>query len=286
MRDFIGRQENLFIATADKHGECDCSARFGRPGFVRVLNDNYLIFPEYRGNGVMASMGNILENPHIGMIFVDFFESTVGLHVNGKARIIEHEKLLDYGSDLPRDVIDEINTEGNRRPERWIMVEVEEAYIHCSKHIPLMKKLDKKIDWGTDSAIAKRSDFFDLENISLYDRIGGDTAIDVVLDKFYRKILMDDSIKHFFDDINITVQLGEQKNFLKMVFGGFPKGQYSMADLRASHQRLVAKGLNDKHIACVMKHLKDTLQELDVPENEIQTMMETLETMRDDVVNR
>ncbi|OQK16163.1 hypothetical protein AU255_13745 [Methyloprofundus sedimenti] len=286
MREFIGRQENMFIATADKHGECDCSARFGNPGFVRVLNNNYLIYPEYRGNGVMASMGNILENPRIGMIFVDFFESTVGLHVNGKARIIEHEKLLDYGSELPRDVIDEIHIEGKRRPERWIMVEVEEAYIHCSKRIPLMKKLDKKIDWGTDSAIAKRSDFFDLENISLYDRIGGDAAIDVVLDKFYRKILMNDRIKHFFDDINITVQLGEQKNFLKMVFGGFPEGQYSTAELWASYQRLVANGLNDKHFDCVMTHLKDTLQELEVPENEIQTMMKMLETTRDDFLKR
>ena len=286
MSEFIGRQETLFIATADKHGECDCSARFGHPGFVRVLNDKYLIYPEYRGNGVMASMGNIVENPHIGMIFVDFFESTVGLHVNGNARIIEHEKLLDYGSDLPRDVIDEIHTEGNRRPERWVMVEVEEAYIHCSKHIPLMKKLDKKIDWGTDSAVAKRSDFFDLENISLYDRIGGDAALDVVLDRFYRKILMDDSIRHFFDDINMTAQLDKQKNFLKMLFGGFPKEQYSVTDLRASHQRLVANGLNDKHFDRVLKHLKDTLQELDVPANEIQTMMETLETTRDDILNR
>ena len=53
-----------------------------------------LLCPEYRGNGVMASMGNILENSHIGMTFIDFFENTIGLHVNGKAKIVENDELL------------------------------------------------------------------------------------------------------------------------------------------------------------------------------------------------
>jgi predicted pyridoxine 5'-phosphate oxidase superfamily flavin-nucleotide-binding protein len=143
MKEFIAKQEVLFIATSDKHGDCDCSFRFGKPGFVRALNDNYLVYPEYRGNGVLASQGNMTENPHIGMIFVDFFESTAGLHVNGKAKIVENEVLNQFRKDLPSEVIEEINTEGRFRPERWIMVEVEEAYIHCSKHIPLLKKSGK-----------------------------------------------------------------------------------------------------------------------------------------------
>ena len=49
MKEFIAGQEILFIATADKHGDCDCSFRFGKPGFVRALNDNYVVYPEYRG---------------------------------------------------------------------------------------------------------------------------------------------------------------------------------------------------------------------------------------------
>ena len=85
MREFIAEQEMLFIGTADSHGECDCSFRSGLPGFVRVLNEKTLIYPEIRGNGVMASLGNVSENEHIGMLFVDFCESTVGLHVNGQA---------------------------------------------------------------------------------------------------------------------------------------------------------------------------------------------------------
>ena len=287
MMEFILKQESLFIATSDKHGECDCSARFGQPGFVRVLNEKYLVSPEYRGNGVMASLGNITENPHIGMIFIDFYETSVGLHVNGKARIIENADLLNYEGALSTDIIEEIQKEGNRKPERWIMVEVEEAYIQCSKHIPLLKKQDKTIDWGTDSEIAKRSDFFQLSELSLYDRIGGDAAIDIVLDRFYRKILMDNSIRHFFDDINMSAQLEKQKIFLKMAFGGLGKEHPFKGDnLRESHRRLVAKGLNDSHFDRVLKHLKDTLYELDVPEHEINNMMETLESTRDDVLDR
>ena len=70
MREFIGRQELVFIATADSRGECDASLRSGLPGFVHVLNEKTLIYPEYRGNGVLASLGNLSENPHIGMMFL------------------------------------------------------------------------------------------------------------------------------------------------------------------------------------------------------------------------
>ncbi len=69
MRRYVTEQEMVFIATADSSGECDCSFRGGLPGFVRVLDENRLAFPEFRGNGVMASLGNISENPHIGMWF-------------------------------------------------------------------------------------------------------------------------------------------------------------------------------------------------------------------------
>ena len=94
MRELILKQEMVFIAPADSKGECDCSVRAGKQGFVRVSNKKTLLYPEYRGNGVIASMGNILENPHIGMTFIVFFENTIGLHVNGKAKIVENDELL------------------------------------------------------------------------------------------------------------------------------------------------------------------------------------------------
>src|SRR4051794_18714689 len=62
MREYIAAQEMMFIATADTHGECDTSFRAGPAGFVRVLGERTVMYPEYRGNGVMASLGNIAEN--------------------------------------------------------------------------------------------------------------------------------------------------------------------------------------------------------------------------------
>lgn len=63
---FIAQQEFVFISTSDSNGECDASFRAGDAGFVEVLDEKTLVFPEYRGNGVLASMGNISENPPIG----------------------------------------------------------------------------------------------------------------------------------------------------------------------------------------------------------------------------
>ena len=156
---FIARQEMVFIATADVHGECDCSFRAGLPGFVRVLDAKTLIYPEYRGNGVLASLGNMAENPHIGLLFVDFFQSTVGLHINGTAQTLENDALLCRPNVL-EDVRREAAVVGGRKPERWVMVQVEEAYIHCSKHIPLLKKVEKAIHWGTDDPAYKGGDYF------------------------------------------------------------------------------------------------------------------------------
>ena len=286
MIEFIARQEVLFIATADGHGECDCSARFGLPGFVRVLNEKYLIYPEYRGNGVMASLGNMLENPHIGIIFVDFFDSTVGLHVNGKAKICEHEKLLEFSDELPEDVIDEINTEGGRRPERWVMVEIEEAYIHCSKHIPLLQKADKQIDWGTDNAATKRSGYFELETLSLYDRIGGEAAMKVVVDRFYRKVMADKELSLLFDRFDLPTQLEKQNSFLTAAFGGDPVDSSEKIRLGELLLNLVGDGLNDRRFDRIMSHLEETMKELELPDSEIKTLLETLEATRDEVLNR
>ena len=202
-----------------------------------MLNEKYLIYPEFRGNGVLANSGNIIENPHIAMLIIDFYKDTVGLHVNGKARVVENAELLEYREHLPKDILDEINLEGKKQPERWVMVEVEEAYVQCSKHIPLMKTLDKRIDLGTDSAAAKRGDYFQLQDIPLYDRVGGDKAMEVAVDLFYRKVLQDDFVAPFFDDVDMEGLRLKQKSFLAMAFGG--PYQYSGLELRKAHGRLV-----------------------------------------------
>ena len=160
MCTFIARQEMFFLSTADGHGECDASFRAGEAGFVHVLNEKILVYPEYRGNGVTASLGNIAENPHAALLFVDFIQDKVGLHVNGAARILSNEELLaspDFSAALRADLAET----GGRRPERWVLVTVEEAYIHCSKHIPRMEKVGEQVrQWGTDDVRAKGGDYF------------------------------------------------------------------------------------------------------------------------------
>jgi uncharacterized protein len=146
MVEFIGRQEMVWIAAADANGECDCSFRAGPSGFVQVLDDRTVRYPEYRGNGVMASLGNIAENPHVGMVFLDFDQERIGLHVNGTARIVE------AGGD---------GDGAQPRVERWVEVRVQEAYIHCRKHLPHLVRMNGEgRDWGTDDARAKGGDYF------------------------------------------------------------------------------------------------------------------------------
>jgi predicted pyridoxine 5'-phosphate oxidase superfamily flavin-nucleotide-binding protein len=168
MREYIAQQEMCFIATADAHGEADASFRAGPPGFVRVLDERTLIYPEYRGNGVMASLGNISENGHVGLLFVDFFRSAVGLHVNGTARVVENDAVSAFAPILERMAgvgnLHEQVEDKKKTPERWVFVEVVEAYIHCSKHIPSLRKLDKDIDWGTDNEQRKGGDYFKAKN--------------------------------------------------------------------------------------------------------------------------
>ena len=163
MRDFIARMEIVFISTADSNGECDCSIRSGLPGFIQVINKKKLAYPEYKGNGVLASLGNIEENSHIGLLFVDFLKSTIGLHVNGRAKIIENKNIIS-DPDLSKVFKNDLKITGGRKPELWVFIEVEEAYIHCSKHIPLMEKRNKKIHWGTDDHVLKKGDFFKPRN--------------------------------------------------------------------------------------------------------------------------
>lgn len=148
MAEFVGRMEMAFISTADADGECDSSLRAGAAGFIRVVDPRTVVYPEYRGNGVMASLGNIMENPHVGMLMVDFAEDLIGLHVNGRARIAPLEEFAEFAD------------EDDRRIERWVVVEVQEAYIHCRKHIPRMVPVDRVRHWGTDDVKRKGGDFF------------------------------------------------------------------------------------------------------------------------------
>jgi uncharacterized protein len=134
MREFVAKQTMMFLATSDARGNCDNTFRAGPAGFVHALGARQLAWPEYRGNGVTASRGNIVENPHVGLLFVDFFDDGVGLHVNGRAILVPDEVIRAENPDVPVDAAP------GRRPEQWVLTEVEEAYIHCAKFIPRLQR--------------------------------------------------------------------------------------------------------------------------------------------------
>ena len=91
-RAFIERSAMFFIATADTHGQPDCSYKGGLPGFVRVLDDHTLAIPDYDGNGMYRTWGNVIVNPQVGLLFLDF-EQPKRIRVNGTARIAEDDPL-------------------------------------------------------------------------------------------------------------------------------------------------------------------------------------------------
>lgn len=154
MIDFVGKMQMAFIATSDRSGECDSSFRAGNAGFIHVIDELTIAYPEYRGNGVLASLGNISENPHIGILLIDFVDDLIGLHINGSARIVADDVFRNAVPRLPAERVK------GRIPERWVVVDVEEAYIHCRKHIPRMVPASRHRSWGTDNATTKGGDFF------------------------------------------------------------------------------------------------------------------------------
>src|SRR5678815_2707992 len=93
-RSFIEGTMFFFLATADAQGRPDCSFKGGMPGFVRVVGDNDLAFPDYDGNGMFKSLGNILVNPAIGLLFIDMGEKPRRLRVNGTASISRDDPLM------------------------------------------------------------------------------------------------------------------------------------------------------------------------------------------------
>ena len=119
-RAYIAHAPFLLIGTADAAGRCDVSPKGDAPGFVQVLDDQHLVIPDRPGNKRLDSIRNILENPHIGLIFlVPRYEET--LRVNGRATITRDPELL-----ATMDV-------GGKRPKLAIGVEVEEVFMHCAK---------------------------------------------------------------------------------------------------------------------------------------------------------
>ena len=139
-RDFIAHAPFVLVATANAAGQCDVSPKGDAPGFVRVLDDRHLAIPDRPGNKRLDGMRNILENPHVGLIFLIPGRRET-LRVNGRARVVRDEALLQR-----------MAVHG-KRPQLAIVVDVEECFLHCAKAF-LRSRLWQPDQWPDDSAVA------------------------------------------------------------------------------------------------------------------------------------
>ena len=119
---------------------------------------------------------------------------------------------------------------------------------------------------------------------SLYERIGGEAAVNAAVELFYRKVLSDYRINRFFDDSDMDKQIAKQKAFFTMAFGG--PNNYTGLDMRNAHAPLVKMGLDNSHFDAVMEHLGATLVELKVPADLIAEAAAIAESARKDVLGK
>ncbi len=118
----------------------------------------------------------------------------------------------------------------------------------------------------------------------LFERLGGEEAVNAAVDLFYRKVLMDDRINQFFEGVDMDKQAAKQKAFLTLAFGG--PNNYTGEDMRRGHAHLVERGLNDTHFDAVVENLTSTLTELGIPGNLIAEVTAVCESTRNDVLGR
>ena len=117
---FIEGTGFFFLATADAEGRPDCSFKGGPPGFVRIPEPNLLVFPDYDGNGMFKSMGNIKANPQVGLLFISMGEKPQRLRVNGRASLHNADPMM---ADLPGAQI-------------IVRVVPEHIFPNCPRYIP------------------------------------------------------------------------------------------------------------------------------------------------------
>ena len=127
-KEFIEKADMFFLATCDHRGLPTCSYKGGDPGFVRVLDERWLAFPNYDGNGKFQSMGNLLKNPNVGMLFVDF-EGQQRLRLQGIATILDDDELL---SEYPE-------------AQFVIRVQATEVYTNCPRYVHKYQLVERSV---------------------------------------------------------------------------------------------------------------------------------------------
>jgi uncharacterized protein len=137
---FISAQSFFFLATADSEGRPDCSFKGGPVGFARVAAPDLLVFPDYDGNGMFKSLGNLRANPHVGLLFIAMGERPARLRVNGRAEVVGDDPLL---AEMPGGQL-------------LVKVTPTDIFPNCPRYIPRMELVEP-------SAYAPKSDSTPLE---------------------------------------------------------------------------------------------------------------------------
>lgn len=138
------------------------------------------------------------------------------------------------------------------------------------------------------SKLGKKDDDFttcpnepDKSTKSIYEMLGGDSAVDIAVDKFYDKVLSDPLVKDFFKSTNMKFQRRHQKNFITFATGG--PNHYTGKNMREAHKHL---NLNDIHFDQIKLHLSNTLLELGIKEPLVKVVSNLVESLRREVLNR
>jgi PPOX class probable FMN-dependent enzyme len=127
VQEFIRHSPFAVMASSDPQGHCDASPKGGQPGFVRVLDDKHLLFPDVAGNKLFQSYQNMDANPHVGLIFfIPGVNDTV--RVNGRVTIVEKQELEEKNVEVCLYDPDE-----RGQHLQGIVIEVEESYGHCPR---------------------------------------------------------------------------------------------------------------------------------------------------------
>jgi|SRR5579872_1423609 len=151
-KEFVEGCPYFFLATADSKGRPDCSFKGGPPGFVRVVSPTLLVFPDYDGNGMFKSLGNIRTNPHVGLLFINMGDKPERLRINGTAELTFDDPVLATF------------------PGGQLVVRVTPSHIfpNCPRYIPKMSLLEPSHFWpAADQAPTEPAwkDFTDFKDV-------------------------------------------------------------------------------------------------------------------------
>lgn len=146
IKAFIREAPFAVMATSDPDGRCDASPKGGKPGFVRILDDQHLLVPDIAGNRLFQSYQNMDANPHVGLVFFIPGIAEV-VRVNGRIQIVDKEEARRAGVEPTM-----YNPAGDRDVLQGIVIEVEEAYTHCPRALTYANVWDPEvIEWRRSS---------------------------------------------------------------------------------------------------------------------------------------